>query len=571
VIEVRSRGASEAGRRTRSWLVAGLALAILLSPALVAFVFDWTDKGPGLALHSLLLSASLVLLPLLFLGLRWYLLLASPLLVVASIELLHLGEFHSYITLGGVAALIETSFNEALEFIRFRVAYPALGLVLIGLYFFLVISRVRPDLKLPPLARLALLSCALVAVAVQPEAKYPSIKSADRFSTAFLERDLKKSYPLSFVNSISYYLKERRLLDNALAKRSWTFGEISKAAVEGREVHILIIGETSRAASWEVYGYHRPTSPRMVALRDAGELIAFDDAVSSCVLTRSSVPMMLTRATTHDLSPIFEERSLLSIFARSGFSVHWFSNQQKYGNHNRIISEITMEIDERSFLNVNTMEYGRGGTYDEQLLPELEAALGREGESLFIVLHTLGSHYNYHYRYPEEFAVYRPVPGEGSFAITPKASGKQKVINSYDNSILYTDYFLDEVIRRVRKADAVSTVTFLSDHGENLYDDERQIWGHGLPRPTRYSVHIPLFVWMSERFRGAYPEKVENLRANARRPVSLDSLFYTLPDVAGIRFEGWDASSSLASGAFREHERFVLTATKEVRPVSSLR
>lgn len=570
--EVRDREASEAGRRRRSWLAAGLALAILFSPALLAFVFDWTDRGPGLALHSLLFTLSLPLLPLLFLGLRWYLLLTLPLLAVVGIELLHLGEFHSYITMGGVSAIMETSFNEALEFIRFRVIYPALGMVLIGLYLFVVVTRVRPGLKLPPRAKLALLSCALVAVAVQPEAKYPEIESARLFNVAFTERDLKKSYPLSFVNSIAYYLKERRLLDAALARRSWTFGEVSKAPVEGREIHVLVIGETSRAASWGIYGHHRPTSPRMVTLRDAGELIAFDDATSPCVLTRNSVPMMLTRATARNLSPILHELSLLSVFERSAFSVHWLSNQKKYGNHNRVISEITMEIEQHSFLNVNAAEYSRvDNSYDELLLPQLEAALGQETDRLFIVLHTLGSHYNYHYRYPEEFAVYKPVPAEGSFAITSNAPGREETINSYDNSILYTDHFLDQVIERVREADAVSTVTFVSDHGENLYDDEREIWGHGLPNPTFYSVHIPMFVWMSERFRDAYPGKLEGLRANAKRSVSLDSLFYTLPDLAGIGFGGSDASRSLASRDFQERERFVLTASKEVRPVTSLR
>ena len=55
------------------------------------------------------------------------------------------------------------------------------------------------------------------------------------------------------------------------------------------------------------------------------------------------------------------------------------------------------------------------------------------------------------------------------------------MINGYDNAMLYTDYFLDNVIDTLKpyEQDYDVVMVYMSDHGESL--GENNIYLHGLP------------------------------------------------------------------------------------------
>ena len=105
----------------------------------------------------------------------------------------------------------------------------------------------------------------------------------------------------------------------------------------------------------------------------------------------------------------------------------------------------------------------------------------------------------------------------------------------------------------------------------HLYDDDRLLWGHGLPTPSRYSVHVPLFIWTSRSYEDAYPRQLGHLASRLDAKIGLESLFHTLPDMAGITFEAQEPSRDLAGPDFRERPRYILTVTNELRNVSALR
>lgn len=117
---------------------------------------------------------------------------------------------------------------------------------------------------------------------------------------------------------------------------------------------------------------------------------------------------------------------------------------------------------------------------------------------------------------------------------------KKEIINSYDNSILYTDYFLNLLIKNLEKTNKKAILLFLSDHGENLYDDEKKYIAHGTVNPTKYEYHIPYFIWYSKEYEKSNPEKIKILKNNINNPISSSSTFYTLLDLANIQYKNYE-------------------------------
>jgi glucan phosphoethanolaminetransferase (alkaline phosphatase superfamily) len=110
----------------------------------------------------------------------------------------------------------------------------------------------------------------------------------------------------------------------------------------------------------------------------------------------------------------------------------------------------------------------------------------------------------------------------------------------------------------VKNTGADATVTYVSDHGENLNDDNRHLYFHSYT-PTKYTVHVPFFVWLSDSYVQKYPEKQQTLRQHKDLPVSSASnTFFTLLDLAHIQTRNWDAKRSIAAPVFTGDPQHVL-------------
>lgn len=196
--------------------------------------------------------------------------------------------------------------------------------------------------------------------------------------------------------------------------------------------------------------------------------------------------------------------------------------------------------------------------YDENLIPILKDIVEGCQDNIFVVLHTMGSHYKYDLRYPDEFDVFKPSSKNVNVRLNDY-SRKSMLVNSYDNSILYTDYVIDSVISVLNKYDTVSYVMYISDHGEDLFDDNRNSFGHFDTQLSRYKVHIPLFIWMSERYSSIYSEKNENILKNRKKEVGADNIFYSILDMSNIGYKEEATTKSFASSNFKSSERRILT------------
>jgi glucan phosphoethanolaminetransferase (alkaline phosphatase superfamily) len=264
--------------------------------------------------------------------------------------------------------------------------------------------------------------------------------------------------------------------------------------------------------NWGLYGYARNTNPRLGAAKD---VIVFRDVVTQAAVTRISVPLILTRGSIEDQQRTARERSIVSVFREAGFQTYWISTQQR-DPFTGAINRYPREADVTRF-------YER--RLDGQVVDTVREMLAANPRGkMFFVIHTLGSHFNPVSRYPRAFDVFpddSSAPGE-----------QQRLINAYDNTIVYTDHVLSELIGVLRGRSGLKALFYVSDHGENLFDDDRGLYGHYLN--NEYDLPIPMIFWSSDEFARRFPGKVAAARGNASRPLNTRAVFHSLADMAGI-------------------------------------
>ena len=231
------------------------------------------------------------------------------------------------------------------------------------------------------------------------------------------------------------------------------------------EVHIFVLGESARRNSWSAYGYHRPTTPFMDTLKN--EAIFLQHARADANLTEWAVPILLTGLGPDQYSLDRIRGNFLDLAHEAGYATAWLIN-----NSPEISSMIGIDPD-RLILppdlkgNIN----GRH-TLDEELLGAYRSEIGHAGSSRFIGLHIMGSHWEYYARYPKTFRKFGNTSELAQVSMGSVLMDDPKVeavlVDDYDNSLLYTDWILQQIIDAARTLTVPASVTFVSDHGENL-------------------------------------------------------------------------------------------------------
>ena len=283
---------------------------------------------------------------------------------------------------------------------------------------------------------------------------------------------------------------------------------------------VFILGETLRAKNMQINNYGRPTTPYL--MRDTG-VVSMSNIYSEHGFTHTSVPYLLTRANPQHQDRAYRERSFIDIFRQAGFRTTWIANQESVST----FAYFMEEADSLVYVNSGKSMYVFSEWLDGDLLPVLDEQIQSQRlrpRRLFI-LHTIGSHWWYKSHYPRSFARWKPELKSKVMS----ANTHDEFVNSYDNTILYSDWFWNEVRNRFRDRNAV--VIYLSDHSENLGEDG--IYGHAQDAPA---LHLPgCWVWMSNRYRLKYADKWTALLANKDRRYNSDFLFHSIIAAGDIK------------------------------------
>lgn len=332
------------------------------------------------------------------------------------------------------------------------------------------------------------------------------------------------------------------------------YGAVSTRDKDEKEIYVVVIGETSRADNWQLFGYDRPTNP-LLSVRD--NLYTFDKVLSEINTTHKAVPMLLSYLTPENFGDsVAHTRSIFQAYNALGYRTAFLSNQRR--NHS-YIDYYGEEAQYHKFISENG-----GPQRDFNLIrPMCEIIEGTNNNKIFIMLHTYGSHFEYRKRYPTEYSYFTPDSNSDA-----SNKNRRQLVNAYDNTIRYTDAMLDSIISTLDNLNVSAAMVYLSDHGEDIFDDERGRFLHSSPTPTYYQIHVPMIIWLSDEYRAAHPEAEVAITANRHKNIaSTSSLFHTLLDLTGVRSPYYDASYSLLSPQFTERPRRYLNDYNESVPL----
>ena len=361
------------------------------------------------------------------------------------------------------------------------------------------------------------------------------------------------------------------------ASRDFKFDARSEHSATAPEVYVMVVGETARAHNFSLYGYPRNTNP---LLSKTPGIKAFPNVTTQSNTTHKSVPMLLSAASAEDFERLFHEKGILAAFKEAGFHTVFISNQLP--NHS-FIDFLGEQADEHYFLKKE--DASQGNHYDEDLLQKLDEILPLADASssahyhyryrkLFVVLHSYGSHFNYQERYPRSFAYFKPDSRSEA-----KSENRRDLLNAYDNTIRYTDYILHGIIERLQKWEGVqaktdgvycqptSAMLYTSDHGENIFDDNRKLFLHAAPKASDYELHVPFIIWTSAGFSKQYPDILKALGENRPKQVQSSlSAFHTMLGIGGILTRYRLDEYSVASGKYHPTELLYLDDHDEAIP-----
>lgn len=300
-----------------------------------------------------------------------------------------------------------------------------------------------------------------------------------------------------------------------------------------REIYVFVIGEASRAANWELYGYERPTNPRLRAMGD--RIVVFRNMLTQSNTTHKSVPMILSSVKTNEHDELYRRKGLPALFNEAGFRTWFLSNQSPQG---AMIDNLASDAD--------SLLYMDNPRYDMQLLDTMKRIVetDRTNDLLFI-LHCYGSHFSYHQRYPREAAYFLP---DDDVAI--ERQHKQEIWNAYDNSIRYTDTFLSAMIDYLSSVDACSAMLYCADHGEDMLDDDRDRFLHASPTTTCWQLHVASLAWFSDDYQREFPEQAAAAAGHESAPATTHALFQTIADIARIEGDYLSPAASLTSPSY---------------------
>lgn len=462
--------------------------------------------------------------------------LMFPLVFLAAFQIVLLGLYgRSVIAVDMFLNLVTTNSAEVGELLGSL--WPSIIFVCV-LYLPALVTAIyimRADMRLTPQFRRSGRRFSTAVACVGVVALAMSYMTPSAFAA---HRDL---YPVNVGYNICLAI-DRTIRTGAYRETSegFTYGARCEHPDTVREVCVLVVGETSRAANWQLLGYGRPTNPRLS--RREG-LYCAPMAVSESNTTHKSVPMLLSPVEARTFgSAIYRVKSLITAFAEAGYATAFFSNQQR--NHS-FIDFFGLEADTALFVREDAAAPSVPGDFD--LLPYVASTLGHGARRQLIVLHTYGSHFNYRDRYGAEDALFTP----DEF---PEAAAdyRRELVNAYDNTIVATDRFLDSLISLLDSVGCRASLLYASDHGEDIFDDGSRRFLHASPLPSVHQVHVPMLAWLSDSYRSAYPSVASALAANSGKLISTSRSFCpTALTLGGISTPRVDTSASIARADYR--------------------
>ena len=452
--------------------------------------------------------------------------------IIAFIETSYFFLYQNVISSSAIFILLETNSNEALEYG---------SALLIKLVFLLIFALVPVLIVIPVIIKLK----AKVIIRI-------NIKTVIIYFTGLfflfglmkLTHLVRYNLPYTAIKSYFIYANEMNKYEQLVyEKKGGSFSNV-KHNDKNDELYVIVIGESNNREHMSLYGYYRQTSPLLEEIKK--ELLIYEDVICPHVNTILSLSKVLTLG-NYEIPEMKFEGSIFQLFNKAEFKTYWLSNQEPMGMHETGITKLTKSADKRFF--VNSKSNRKKSPYDEMIFIPLRKILREKASKKIVVIQLLGSHVDYSNRYPEKFKKFTDKPI--SFFNNENA---YKQINAYDNSLLYTDYNVRQIIESVKKLEIKSYVLYFSDHGEDVFKTTNKSF-HAEGFKSKYMYEIPFILWRSKKF---FNDTNNKFIFDVNRKYMIDDLIYSIADLSNIKFDEFDAKRSLFNHKFDQRKRIIL-------------
>ena len=450
--------------------------------------------------------------------------LLSLLLLLAAFASYYEWQFGVVIDPSMVTNVLQTDVREARDVLSWQLAAFVLGLAILpAVWLWRQPVAPAPSWGKALLQRLGLLLAALALLLGSVLAMYQPLASLMRNHTQvrYMMNPLNSLWASGAV-AARHFQKPKQLQPIGL-DAVWT-GQVGAKP----KILLLVVGETARAANFQLNGYARATNPLLLKRAD---VISFSEVAACGTSTAASLPCMFAKEGRSDYQSGSYEENLLDVLQRAGLAVLWIDNQSG-------CKGVCDRVPHTSTTALKDPAYCAGGEcMDAIMVSRLDVEIAklpaaRRAKGVVVVLHQMGSHGPAYFK--------RSPPAQKHFAPECRSNTlqdcpRQNLLNAYDNSIVYTDFVLNESIQWLEShaATARGALLYVSDHGESL--GENNLYLHGLPYAVapKYQKHVPWIAWQAPDF----GVQTACLQARKKQSLSHDNLFHTVLGMMQVKTE----------------------------------
>jgi lipid A ethanolaminephosphotransferase len=259
---------------------------------------------------------------------------------------------------------------------------------------------------------------------------------------------------------------------------------------------IYVIDESVRGSNLSLNGYPRATTPFLQTLETRGLLKNLGICVAAGSFSHISNAYLITG---HNAFPDNDFRTdknptIFDYAKKMGYETIYIDINRVYLSSlinaagDGLVRSLDRWMTEQSF---EELQIDLDITKDPGVARVLSTLLNENG-GYFILVNKKGLHFHYRNNYPDDTAsaIWTPVM-QASESIDPGATGREKLVNTYDNGIRYqVDEFFRVFVSETTNQNYA--ILYTSDHGQTLAE-HGQVYTH--MKPDKEIVDVPaLFV-----------------------------------------------------------------------------
>lgn len=447
---------------------------------------------------------------------------------------------------GTLDALVQTTPKEAFEFAHAFLNFKLIAAFLALLIFVFAALRLRVSerarMKLCRAIKLAFLLSLLVFIAHAAFKSYVA-KSSKMRASVIIALNKIPIYNFAFVTKDYFGADFKSVRELQAGYQSIYASHSHKTAPNRISNVVFIIGESLQRNFMSLYGYYLPTTPNLQALEQSGNLIAFSDVVSPGAKTNDVLKYVLNFGNyeSEKQRPWSANLDIVNLARLANYETFWISNQERYGQW-AVASGASAQMTDHSDFTNQIPVYKYAYSLDEVMLPSIKnfksgarkSPLARKDESSaaevngtqkkdkFFILHLMGSHPSYEFRYPKSFAKF----SAADISREPLDEGQKKELAHYLNTVAYNDFIVSEIYKIFASDNTL--IVYFSDHAQSLYQYRGKLIHGGI---NRFTLEIPLIFMASDKFKEQNADLWARIAAAKDRPFLNDDLIHAIAEI----------------------------------------